>query len=68
MPAAPLDDDDRAVDVDVEVVELDRRAEAVRVDVHERRPADERRMRARDHERRALHRAAHAEALRRCRG
>ena len=56
------------VHVDVEVVELGGRAQAVGVDVHERRAADERRMRARDHERRALHRAAHAEALPRCRG
>ena len=37
------------------------RAEPVRVDVHERRAADERRMRPRDHERRALHGSAHAE-------
>ena len=36
-------------------------AQPVRVDVHERRAAHERRMRPRDHERRALHRSAHAE-------
>ena len=41
-----------------------RRAQPVRVDVHERRAADERRVRAGDHERRALHGSAHAEARR----
>ncbi len=40
------------------------RAQPVRVDVHERRAADERRMRPRDDERGALHGSAHAEPRR----
>ena len=59
--AAPLDDDRRTVEVDVEVVQLGGRSEPVGVHVHERRPADERRVGAREHERRALHRPAHLE-------
>ena len=62
--ATPLDDHDRPVQVDVEIVQLERRPEPVRVDVHERSAADERRVRAGDHERRALHRPPHAEARR----
>src|SRR5690606_38495281 len=41
--------------------ELGGRAKAVRVDVDQRRAADERRVRPRDHEGRALHRTAHSE-------
>ena len=62
-PASPLDDDDAAGEVDVEVVELDRLAEPVGVDVHERRAADEARVGAREHEGGAGHRAADAEPL-----
>ena len=63
QPGPPLDDDDRAVEVEVEVLELGRTRQPVRVDVHERGAADEARVRSGEHERRTLHGAAHAEAL-----
>src|SRR5215218_6745027 len=61
-PRTPFDDDHRVLEVEVEVVEERCAAEAVRVDVHERRAADEARVRAGEHERGTLHRAAHPEA------
>ncbi len=36
QPRTPLDNDDRPIEVDVKVVELERAGETIRIDVHER--------------------------------
>ena len=62
QPGSPLDDDDRVVEVEVEVVDEGCVAEPIGVDVHERGAVGEVRVGSGEHEGGALHRAAHAES------
>jgi hypothetical protein len=59
----PFDHNDRVSEVDVEVIQLKRRSEAIGVNVDERRTVDDAGMRSCENKRRAGHGATNPEAL-----
>ena len=64
-PVTPFDDDNRGVEigVEIEVVQLDGAAEPIGIDVDQRRASDQRRVHPRDDEGRRSDRPSHAQTL-----